>query len=77
MDVGSLQPINLPSVLQQDLELTFPSADELRKPRYSQMHMHSHFKLLKLTASSASLESSSYILIITEVTKALLNTTFD
>lgn len=77
MDVGSLQPINLPSVLQQGLEVAFLSADEPRKPMYSQIHMHSHFKLLKLTASSASLESFSGILIITEVTKALFNTTFD
>jgi len=77
VDVGSLQRINLPSVLQQDLELTFLSADEPRKPVYSQMYTHSHFKLLKLTASSASPESSSCILIITEVTKALLNTSFD
>lgn len=68
MDVGSLQPINLPSVLQQDLEVTLLSADEPRKPTYSQIHMHSCFKLLKFTASSASLQSFSCILIITEVT---------
>lgn len=44
---------------------------------YSQIDMYSCFKLLKLAASPAFLASFSYILIITEVTKALLNTTFD
>lgn len=72
MELGHLQPINLPSLLQQDLEVTFLSADEPRKPMYIQTYMHSRFKFLELAASSASLGSFSLFLIITEVAKASL-----
>lgn len=72
-----MKAFNLSSVLQQDLELTFLSADKPRKPVYNQMHVHSSIKLQKLSASPASLGSFSFFLTIMEVTKALLNTTFD